>query len=341
MKRFLSLIIVLAIFILGLFLYYNQAINRPAKTEGEDASFRITAGESVDQISTNLLDQGLIRSKLWFKVYTWQTKQEANFQAGEYMLNPRLSIKEIVKALVRGETIDKEKTITIIEGWKNAEINNYLKEQNILLDNSFLQLVSDQLSNWQLNSPKPEWLNALPQSASLEGYLFPDTYRIFKDATAEDIIIKMLNNFNSKLSDEMKEEIAKKSMGLHEIITMASIIEKEIAQESDRDIISGILYKRLDLGMRLEVDATVNYATGKNDPSVSLADLEIDSPYNTYKYYGLPPGPICNPSLSAIKAAIYPKVSPYLFYLNRQDTGETIFSKTFEEHVKNKNKYLK
>ena len=181
----------------------------------------------------------------------------------------------------------------------------------------------------------------MPIGVDLEGYLFPDTYRIYNDASADDILEKMLDNFDTKLSRELRDEIASQGKSIHDIVTMASIIEKEVAVKDDMAIVSGILYKRMEIGMRLEVDSSVNYVSGKSDPSVTYVDLQIDSPYNTYKYDGLPPGPICNPGLQAIQAAVYPGTSSYLFYLNRQDTGETIFSKNFDEHIRNKNKYLK
>ena len=197
------------------------------------------------------------------------------------------------------------------------------------------------MSNWQFSFTKPGFLDSVPKGVDLEGYLFPDTYRVFNDVSDEEIVKKLLNNFDKKLSPELRQKIARQGKTIHEIITMASIIEKEVSSEADRPIVAGILYKRIKNGMRLEVDSSINYITGKNDPGANYADLEIDSPYNTYKNYGLPPGPICNPGLAAIKAAVYPEESAYLFYLNRQDTGETIFSKTFDEHIKNKNKYLK
>ncbi len=139
----------------------------------------------------------------------------------------------------------------------------------------------------------------------------------------------------------MLEKIKEQNKTVHEIITLASIIEKEVRSEKDMALVAGILLKRLEIGMPLEVDSTINYITGKNDPSVQSVDLQINSPYNTYKNYGLPPGPISNPGLASIKAAVYPEESDYLFYLNRQDTGETIFSKNYDEHLTNKYKYLK
>jgi len=174
----------------------------------------------------------------------------------------------------------------------------------------------------------------------LEGYIYPDTYRVYNNASVSDIVFKALNNLKNKADSKLLGDIEKSGMTFHEVMTLASIIEKEVRNKDDMKTVSGILIKRMNIGMRLEVDSTINYITGKNDPGASYKDLEIDSPYNTYKNYGLPPGPICNPGIEAIKAAVYPKESDFLFYLNRQDTFETIFSKNYDEHLRNKAKYL-
>ncbi len=176
---------------------------------------------------------------------------------------------------------------------------------------------------------------------SLEGFLFPDTYYISYNVSSNEIIKKMLDNFDKKLTSDLRAEIKKQGKSVKEIVTLASIVEKEVYKEEDKKIVAGIFLKRVVLGMPLDADSTINYITGKNSPMPTSGDLAAESLYNTYLNKGLPPGPISNPSLSSIKAAIYPEDSPYLYYLNRQDTKETIFSKTFEEHLENKNKYLK
>ena len=318
--------------------YYQRAISQSASKTGENQVFVVRSGESVKEISANLEKAGLIKSSRIFNFYVWLNDLGAKLQAGEYELAPNLSIKKIVDILANGQTINKEMTIKIIEGWAIKDINNYLRKKGITADNEFSRLANQSVPQWDLN--KYDFLKDAPANVGLEGFLFPDTYRIYKDASAVDIIEKMLVNFDRKLTPEMRADIVKSGRTVYEIVIMASIIEKEAASEKDRPIIAGILYKRLTKGMKLEVDSTINYLTGKSDPQVSYVDLNIDSPYNTYKYYGLPPGPICNPGLSALKAAIYPEDSPYLFYLHRQDTGETIFSRTYNEHLHNKAKYL-
>lgn len=342
MKKLLILLILLALFVFfAFFYYYNSAVNYGSKIQAGDLMFSVAAGDSVETIAKNLKSQGLIKSSFFFKFYVWQSDKEAELKAGEYILNQALSIMEIVNVITNGQSISRELEIKIIEGWKITEIDKYLSEQRDVDISNFAALTKKTISNWPFEFTKPAFFDEVPSDIDLEGYLFPDTYRIFKDATAGDIVKKMLDNFDNKFNQELRDEIKLKGKSINEIVTMASIIEKEVNNEKDRPKVAGIFYKRLAIGMRLEVDSTVNYITGKNDPSAEYKDLEIDSPYNTYKYYGLPPGPISSPGLSAIKAAIYPEESEYLFYLNRQDTGETIFSKNFDEHIRNKNKYLK
>ncbi|MCK5211335.1 endolytic transglycosylase MltG [Candidatus Parcubacteria bacterium] len=339
MKKIFFLIILVAV--AGGYFYYWQGFTTPVSQDESALSFTVTSGEGVDEIASNLFDVGLIKSRNIFKIYIWQNELESNLQAGTYLLNTKMSIRDMVERLSTGQTEDQEITIKIIEGWKIDEIDEYLSSLNIVSPGEFEKLTKQPISNWPFAFSMPEIMGSVPASRSLEGYLFPDTYRIFKDATASDIIEKMLSNFSTRITEEMIAEIKKQDKTLSEIITMASIIEKEVSKDEDRRIVSGILNKRLDIGMRLEVDSSINYITGKNDPAAEYKDLEIDSPYNTYKYYGLPPAPICSPGLSSIMAAINPIDSDYLFYLNRQDTKETIFSRTYEEHLSNKNKYLK
>ncbi len=339
MKKIIFLI--LLIIVAGAYFYYWQGITTPTSQDESALSFTVSPGEGVDKIANNLFDAGLIKSQSIFKIYIWQKGLDISLQAGTYLLNTKMSIADVALRLSTGQTEDQEITIKIIEGWTIDEIDEYLSSLNIVSSGEFGKLAKQPISNWPFAFSMPEIMGRVSANRSLEGYLFPDTYRIFKDATASDIIEKMLSNFSTRITEEMVTEIKKQNKILPEIITMASIIEKEVSKDEDRRIVSGILNKRLDIGMRLEVDSSINYITGKNDPAAEYKDLEIDSPYNTYKYYGLPPAPICSPGLSSILAAINPMDSDYLFYLNRQDTKETIFSRTYEEHLLNKNKYLK
>ncbi len=324
----------------GFYLWYQKTITLPV-VNTKTSSFVINSGEGVNTIAHNLYINKLISSPFAFKLYVHLNDYQTSLQAGEYDVSDSKSIKDLVGMFVSGKVHNTEKTIKIIEGWNNKEIAEYLTKNNIVSGEDFLKLINTPLRDWSFSFPKPSFLKQVPDDLGLEGYLFPDTYKIFKDAKPQDIIEKMLNNFSLKITQQMMADIVKQGKTLSQIIIMASIIEKEAPKDEDRPLIAGILYKRLDIGMKLEVDSTINYLTGKNSPGASYQDLDIDSPYNTYKNYGLPPGPICNPGLSAIKAAIYPQQNPYLFYLHRQDTKETIFSKNYQEHLRNKNKYLR
>ncbi len=250
----------------------------------------------------------------------------------------------------------EEITIRIIEGWPNQEIAEYLEKQGIVTKEIFLKTAS--------NFNSLEYQSRLPMEAqkNLQGFLYPNTYRLFKsitnrvitpDADAAQIVIKkLLNEFFNKLPTDAESLAKQQGLSLYQAITLASIVEKETGRnaltpnaknllEEERKLVAGIFYNRLKIKMALQSDATINYITGKNDPSATLADLEIDSPYNTYKYAGLPPTPIANPSLSSILAVLNPTKTDYLYFLHKQPTGEPVYAKTFDEHVKNKVRYLK
>ncbi len=347
MRNLIFLIIVIFITII---IVYQYSINTSVSDTGDDVAFTISKGESVGQIGENLYQADLIKSKFFFKVYARLTKQQANFQAGEYMLNPSLSIKKIVNALVAGQPLSKERTIKIIEGWNTRDIGQYLENQGMFQGEELLELVGFPKVDYRYNNELPmprnyssqfAFLEDKPSHYGLEGYLFPDTYRIFKDATIEDVVEKMLTNFDKKLTQEMRDGTIKQGKTIYEIVIMASLVEKEVQSLEDMQIVSGIFWDRIKNSQPLESCATVAYILGVNKPQYTVEETKIDSPYNTYQNLGLPPGPICNPGLNAIRAAIYPEFTDYNYFLNRFDNKETIFSKTLEEHNRNKAKYLK
>ncbi len=246
----------------------------------------------------------------------------------------------------------EEINVTILEGWRNSDIVNYFSdkwsEEEILdyigqrnIDNDKKKQKFSK--DWQ---DSYDFLQDKPDNLSLEGYLFPDTYRIYASSSPVELVSRMLENFDKKLSKEMREEIRRQGKSIHEIITMASIIEKEapiFAQKDLKDakIVSGIFWNRLEIGMALQSDATLSYILDDNKPAHSGSELNVDSPYNTYKYPGLIPGPICNPGIAAIEAAIYPTDTNYLYFLTTLDGKEIYYARTHDEHVRNKYLYLK
>ncbi len=274
----------------------------------ETMVFLVKKGEGAKEISINLKNQELIRYSSFFRFYALFYDKADKLKAGEYELSPSMNIPEIVNKIAEGDRI--KKMITIIEGWTVKDIEELLRDRG----------------------------GTVP--LELEGYLFPDTYEIFPEERIEEIVAKMRANFEKKLTPELREEIISQGKTIPEIIIMASLLEKEVQTLEDKKIVSGILWKRLENNMFLQVDATIIYLTGRKTTEILKEELKIDSLYNTYKYKGLPPGPICNPGLKSIEAAIYPQESSYLYYLSAPE-GETIFSQTLKEHNIAREKYLK
>ncbi|GMX58604.1 MAG: endolytic transglycosylase MltG [Candidatus Microsyncoccus archaeolyticus] len=303
----------------------------PKNIDFEEKTIIITSGETIINIASDLENQGIIKNRYVFLLTAFIKNDLKNIQAGNYLLNSKMSNNEIINMLASGKTIKNK--ITIPEGWTNKEIADYLESKELFNKESVLNSLNSSSYNY-------EFLTDKPNDLGLEGYVFPDTYFLETDESLENTIKIILSNFDKKLSPELREEILKQNKTIFQIITMASLIEKEVITYEDKQLVSGILWKRIDANMPLQVDATIIYALGQKKESISVEDTKIDSPYNTYKYRGLPIGPICNPGFESIKAAIYPKESSYWYYLSKSNK-ETVFSKTLEEHNVAKNKYLK
>jgi len=296
----------------------------------ETAIFTVQKGWSDEDVAIKLKEAGIIKSSYFFKLYSVLSFKHSKLQAGDYELSPKMSIHKITNTITRGLT--KKNKIVILEGWTMKDIGKYLESKNVCSQDYFASLTKKNYYE------RFSFLEDKPENVNLEGYLFPDTYELDKDATCEDVLEDMLGNFEAKLREELKEEIKKQKKSIFDIVTMASIIEKEAYGLADKKVVSGIFWKRIAIDMPLQSCATVNYITGKSDPGVSTADTKIDSPYNTYKYPGLPKGPISSPGLDSILAAIYPTKTNYLYFLA---DGKMIFSETLEQHNEAKAKYLK
>ncbi|MBL4694583.1 endolytic transglycosylase MltG, partial [Candidatus Gracilibacteria bacterium] len=276
--------------------------------------------------------KNLIHSDTAFYWYIKSHNLGENIQAGRFLLNKTMTVSEIAEKLSNSQA--SESILTIQEGLLIRDIDQKLVELTLIEEGELLQAVKE-FKDWQFY----DFLDAKTLSTlalPLEGYLYPDTY--FLDSNnfeAQDLIFLALDNFERK-TKELLPQIKKHS--IHEIITMASIIETEVFGEKDRKQVSGILWKRNDNGWMIGADATLLYIT--DDRKINYADLAIDSPYNTRKFAGLPPGPIANPSVESIEAAMFPTANPYWFYLTTLDTGKVIYSKTNDEHNSNRAKYL-
>ena len=344
MKKILFLLIILVCaLVLWLGYFVGDIFMKDSVRVGEIVSFTIETGEGVNQISNNLHQAGLINSKLNFEIYVWLLQRENKIKAGAYSLSPKYSLRQLVNIITYGWS-PNEKQITIIEGWSNRQISSYLADNLFTYYLEDKELTRDDYLRDFQTAVEAEYeysfLKTKPASVDLEGYLFPDTYNFYLNVEPDGVVQKMLDNFDKKLTKELRDNIEEQNKTIHEIVTMASILEKELSIEQDRRLASDIFWRRIDIGMPLQADSTVNYVTGKNLPAVSSADKEIDSPYNTYKYRGLPPGPICNPGLESIVAAIEPIANDYWYFLTTKE-GDVIYSKTLEEHNVAKAKYLK
>lgn len=294
-------------------------------------TYDVAKGAGMNDIADQLYQKGIIKSPLFFKMYALASGNATSLQAGRYEVSANMSVAMIVGKFAAGDIV--KNTLVIIEGWDMADIGDYLESQHFCSKQEFLAAAKQ---DYRADFPL---LKNRPAGATLEGYLFPDTYVLATGATPGDLIVKMLAHFDKKLTPDLRDEIAKQKRTVFDSITMASLLEKEVRTPGDKKIVAGILHKRIAAGMPLQVDAAIHYITGK--APLSAKDLQINSHYNTYKYYGLPPGPIANPGMDSIVAAVYPQKSDYWFYLSDPKTGQTIFSKTLDEHNAAVAKYLR
>lgn len=307
----------------------NQPVCTPkvSKNECSEIYFEIKKGETLSEISRNLWRKKLIKSQLAFKILVLKNKIYGKIQAGEFYLSNSLTPFEIAKKLTLGTT---DRKITILEGWRAEEIGENLIKQGINID-------------------LEEWIKEI-KGKELEGYLFPDTYMIPKNASLKKIIEILTRNFEKKFNKDLEKTALTKGIDKHSVVILASLVEREVKHPQDRQVVAGILLKRLEKGWKLQVDSTVQYAKanticqiGKEcdwwPSKLTREDLNLNSPYNTYVYKGLPPGPICNPGLSAIESIIYHKESPFWFYIS-DSRGNIHYAATAEEHEENIKKYL-
>lgn len=337
MKKALVVILLLGILIFGLGVTaYFVVISMPS-TNQENVVVVIQNGDGVDNVAMQLKSLGLIKSKLAFKTYLFINNKISKIQPGEYQFN-QVNVQKIASKITQPPEYKQEIVLTFLEGWNSDEMGAYLQEKGLSFEQDFLKLAETRDTRNIIPDKDYAFFLDKPLNIGLEGYLFPDTYRVFEDVTPEEIVEKMLDNFDEKFNEELREKAAEKDLKISEVITLASIVEKEARTKEDKKVVAGIFLNRIVINQRLESDATVNYITGKQTTRPSYKDLEADSLYNTYKYSGLPPGPICNPGMDSIEAVIYPEDSDYLYFLNTP-SGNIIYNKTYEDHLETKNEY--
>lgn len=315
------------------YLKYKGDIEKPVDpSDKSSVSFQIPKGSGVKSIAADLEDKDLIDSSTSFYWYTRLNNLDQNILAGRFTLNRGMTVPQILQSL--SNPAEAQAVITIQEGLSIKAIDEKLTAQGLIGGGDFVA-ASRAFDGWEyypfLDKAKLQTLEN-----PLEGYLYPDTYFLdTENFEAKDLIYLALDNFERKLSEL---NLNGQSKSLHELVTMGSIIEREVFGSKDRRIVSGIFWKRLEAGWRLDADASLLYVT--DDNKITASELELDSPYNTRKNGGLPPGPICSPSIDSIKAAMNPEISNYWFYLTTLDTGEVIYAESNEDHNLNKANHL-
>jgi UPF0755 protein len=347
MKRFfkgIAAILVLLTLFSTAYYFYDGIYNYKSSNIVEKTII-VGLGEGAADVATELQKNKIIEDPYPLLAYLLATGKYKEIKAGHYLLSSNMAGRDIAEALTEGVTT--KINLTIIEGWDLKDIGQYFESQKIGTQKDFYSIAGKPAYDYRKAAASKNFsqefafLADKPANAGLEGYLFPDTYFLNSGAGTEEVVLKMLANFQTKLTPTMRQEIKKQNKTIYEIITMASIIEKEVKTLEDKKMVSDILWKRIKAGMPIQADATVLYALEIDSADkVYTESTKVDSPFNTYKYPGLPLGPICNPGLDSIIAAIHPTPNNYWYYLS-DSNGKTIFSKNLTEHNIAKAKYLR
>ncbi len=319
---------------IGVMVYITNALQ--PLPEGPVRSIVIPQGVGSSQIADILESEGIIDDAFVFKLYLRYEQEGSAFQAGEYAMQPGMTHQEIIAMLNTGDVIQEPTDrVTIPEGYTIKQMAEKLPSD---LDPAVFLELANQPSSFEFS-----FIDSIPEDQALtyalEGYLFPETYDFKIDSTEHDIMQRMLFEMENRLQElpeDWQQVMENKGLTFHHLLTIASLIEREVIVDHERPLVAGVIYNRLNIDMMLQIDATVQYVLDKQKERLLYADLEVDSPYNTYKITGLPPGPIASPSISSIKAALYPEASDYLFYVTKKDgTNEHLFATTYEEHLNN------
>lgn len=303
-------------------------VNQPAAVETREQIIQVSPGAGLRQIASQLHEAGLIRHPLPFVLYAKAQRMAPRLQAGEYVLSASMSPAEILDLLYRGKVMHH--ILTIPEGATLRDVAALVAAKGMGSEQRVLGLGFDSAFIESLGLTVP----------SLEGYLFPETYHVTRDMDVADLLTLMVRTFNQNYVPAIAAKAEGLGLSQHAVVTLASLIEKEAQLDSEREIIAAVFHNRLQRRMRLQCDSTVIYAMGESfQGNLRKADLRIDSPYNTYRYGGLPPGPIANPGRRSIDAAVTPAAVTYLYFVATKENGAHHFSNTLKEHNRAVRKY--
>jgi len=335
---FIVLIVLAAAAIGGGALYVKNALE-PVEPSDQEVRVKIESGTGTSGIASQLEQQGLIRNATVFLGYLKWKGLGSKFKAGEYAMKPGMTIDDIVAMLNEGKTV-KEETIrlTIPEGFTVKQMAEKVGEVPGWSTDKFLQIAESATGKYIADAYKQIPANKDIQH-HLEGYLFPETYEFKNGSTEQDVVERMLQELDKRLTTlpgNWQDQLKTLGVSFHEMMTIASLVEREVAVDKERALVAGVIYNRIKEKMPLQIDATVQYLFEKPKERLLEKDLQIDSPYNTYKIPGIPPGPIGAPSIESIRAALYPETTKYLFYVTKKDgSKEHLFAETFAGHQKN------
>ena len=330
-STFIILIVILAIIIMMFIGFIN--LDKPMDpSSNESVSVVIPRGSATSDIANILEEKSVIDSAFKFKILSKIKGYDGNFKSGEYSFNKSMKPSEIASVIIKG--IDNKNTVTIPEGFSIYKIGKRLEEKGICTQSEF----ETELENGNFDySFLPNDISGIER---YEGYLYPDTYSFSEHTTAHDIIKACLDNFEKKYNNEIKKLTKKSDKSLEEIMTVASIVEREAVKSDERPLVAGVIYNRLGKNMKLQMCSTVQYLLKEDKPVLSIADTEISSDYNTYINEGLPPGPICNPGMASIKAAANPEKTKYIYFVvSSKLDGSMEYSSDYDKFLKDKEKY--
>lgn len=329
-KRYgVGLSLLAALAVVSLIAFFTAS---PLPPESSGVIVVVREGSSTSEIASELYSKGVIKSPFLFRVFARILGTQGRLQAGEYVFEPGMTLFDVMSSIRQGRVIHYK--LTIREGLSVEQIATVIEERGFGSKEAFLQACQDPELVKKWASPAELEKTRYP----VEGYLFPDTYYIRKGLTERDLVVMMIRRFSQVAGGLLENNAGKHGLSPHQLATLASIVEKEAMSPEERPVIARVFLNRLAIGMRLDADPTVLYAVGKTSGTPLYRDLAFDSPYNTYKYPGLPPGPIAGFGKAALDAVINPASVDYLYFVSKND-GTHAFARTYEEHLRNVRKY--
>jgi len=329
-KVVIAAIVILILLLSGGYLYYNSVINHPLKGKEEKTQVVVNKGDTLYNVLNRLDTQGKIKNISMIKIHIKLNSISGNIKPGDYEINSDISFDNLVNEIKKGNEADNSIKITIPEGFDIDKISAKIEEAGLCKKDDFIKAVKEyKYPNYIKSSNEKKY--------NIEGFLFPDTYSIKKDAKPDEIVDKMVKRFEEVLKECEKElNISLQENKVEETINISAMIEKEARNKEEMPTIASVINNRIDKKMPLQIDATVLYALGKHKEVVTYKDLEVVSPYNTYKIPSLPAGPIASPGKEAIKAAMAPAKTDYLYYLYDSKKGSHFFTNNYNEFLKKK-----